>query len=160
MTYCSVHLTYRWWYLGNAVLPVQVILYRKVCRQCVKDIVQHTAVISLCTSDILNNSVPLFKILQYETNFVFDLTVDENQHHRNMFVCLCVCVCCVCVYIYMCVFVWLFVCMCVCVCLCVCVCVCLSVFSQPVMTERKLLTIMRETHGPPWRTPAFPASAR
>ena len=101
----------------------------------------------------------LFKILQYETNFVFDLTVDENQYHRNMFVCLCVCVC---MHVWMCVCIYVCVCLdvCVCVCVCVCVSVCLSVFSQPVMTERKLLTIMRETHGPPWRTPAFPVSAR
>ena len=66
----------------------------------------------------------LFKILQYETNFVFDLTVDENQYHRNMFVCLCVCVyACldVCVYICVC----LFGCLCVCVCLSVCLSVCL-----------------------------------
>ena len=90
-------------------------------------LVQHTAVISLCTSDILNNSVPLFKILQYETNFVFDLTVDENQYHRNMFVCLCVCVCCVCVYIYICVCLFGCLCVCVCVCVFVCVCVCVSV---------------------------------
>ena len=103
---------------------------------------------------------PLFKILQYETNFVFDLTVDENQYHRNMFVCLCVCVCvcvfvCVCMHVWMCVCVFgcvfcvgIYVCVCLDVCVCMCVCVCLSVCLFTACYDRAEATYHHE--GDTW----------